>query len=430
MRRDGSNAASGNTGMTRDDASAIVLGAGVVGVATALYLRRAGYEVTIIDPLPPAGGASYGNAGMISADTAAPIAMPGMLRKVPGWLRDSDGPLVVRPGYLPTALPWLLRWLREGRLARVLEVSDALRALHKDAFAHWQDLVGPRVFGDLIRRSGQIHLWDAEEEPPGAAVERRIRERHGLSAQTLTADDLRQMLPGLSRDVKRGLLVPGNGYTLDPARLVAAVADTFQREGGTIVAERALKIIPREGGHMVMTNIANRSAAKVVVATGAWSKALLGPLGISVPLETERGYHAMLPAPSIEPRYTISYKSRGFGLTPMEGGLRAAGTVEFAGLDAPPDKTRAERLAEHARRLFPGLEHGQPRYWIGFRPSTPDSLPVLGAVPSHPGLFLAFGHGHFGMTGGPPSARLVADLMTGRPTAIDPQPYALGRFSS
>ena len=416
--------------MTRDGGSAIVLGAGVVGVATALYLRRAGFEVTIVDPLPPAGGASYGNAGMISADTAAPIAMPGMLRKVPGWLRDSHGPLVVRPAYLPTALPWLLRWVREGRLARVLEISDALRSLHQDAFACWQELVGPRVFGDLIRRSGQIHLWDAEEEPPGAAVERQIRERHGLSAQTLTADDLRQMLPGLSRDVKRGLLVPGNGYTVNPARLVEVMADVFRQEGGTIVAERALKIIPREGGHMVMTNIANRTAANVVVATGAWSKTLLAPLGIDVPLETERGYHAMLPAPSVEPRYTVSYKSRGFGLTPMEGGLRAAGTVEFAGLDAPPDETRAERLADHARRLFPALEHGQPRFWIGHRPSTPDSLPVLGPVPAHPGLFLAFGHGHFGMTGGPPSARLVAALITGRPTTINASSYALARFSA
>lgn len=416
--------------MTGSNDTTIVLGAGVVGLSTALYLKRAGRSVTVIDPLPPGGGASFGNAGMISADTAAPIAMPGMMSKIPGWLRDRKGPLVVRPSYMPTALPWLLRWAREGRLERVLAISDALRALHKDSFTHWQDLVGPRVFGDLVRRSGQVQIWDQDGETPGAAVERQIRARHGLEAQELTADDLQQMLPGISRKVKRGLLVPGNGYTLSPARLVGALADALRQEGGEIVAERAMKIIPQDGGHMVLTNVSNRRAQTVVVATGAWSKELLGPLGIKVPLETERGYHAMLPSPSIEPRYTVSYKSRGFGITPMADGLRAAGTVEIAGLHAAPDESRARILAEHARELFPGLQHGEPVLWMGFRPSTPDSLPVLGPVTSHPGLVLAFGHGHFGMTGGPPSARLVSDLIMGAPPAIDATPYGIARFGN
>ncbi|MCJ2090910.1 FAD-dependent oxidoreductase [Methylobacterium sp. J-072] len=414
-----------------DENTAIVLGAGVVGLSTALYLRRAGRDVTVIDPLPPGGGASYGNAGMISADTASPIAMPGMLRQVPGWLRDKKGPLVVHPSYLPTALPWLMRWIKEGRIDRVLAISDALRALHKDAFACWQDLIGPQAFGELVRRTGQIQVWDGEGESAGARVERQIRERHGIEAQVLGADDLQQMVPGISRAVRRALLVPGNGYTVSPARLVGALAERLRGEGGTIVAERALKLIPREGGGFtVWTNVANRAGADVVVAGGAWSKALLDPLGVRVPLETERGYHAMLPTPSIEPRYTISYKSRGFGVTPMEGGLRAAGTVEFAGLDAPPDETRARILAEHARALFPGLTHGEPQLWLGFRPSLPDTLPVLGPVPQQPGLHLAFGHGHYGMTAGPPSGRLVATLMAQRAAPIDPAPYAVGRFAS
>ncbi len=414
-----------------DENTVIVLGAGVVGLSTALYLRRAGRDVTVIDPLPPGGGASYGNAGMISADTASPIAMPGMLRQVPGWLRDKKGPLVVHPSYFPTALPWLMRWIKEGRIERVLAISDALRALHKDAFACWQDLIGPQAFGELVRRTGQIQVWDGEGESAGARVERQIRERHGIEAQVLGADDLQQMVPGISRTVRRALLVPGNGYTISPARLVGALAERLRGEGGMIVAERALKLIPREGGGFtVWTNVANRVCADVVVAGGAWSKALLDPLGVRVPLETERGYHAMLPAPSIEPRYTISYKSRGFGVTPMEGGLRAAGTVEFAGLNAPPDETRARILAEHARALFPGLTHGEPQLWLGFRPSLPDALPVLGPVPQRPGLHLAFGHGHYGMTAGPPSGRLVAALLARRAAPIDPAPYAVGRFAT
>jgi D-amino-acid dehydrogenase len=414
--------------MTGVGKSAIILGAGVVGLSTALYLRRAGFAVTVADPLPPAGGASFGNAGMISPDTAAPIAMPGMLGQVPGWLMDRTGPLVVRPAYLLTALPWLMRWIGAGRLERVLAISDALRALHKETYTCWSELIGPRSFGELIRRSGHVQLWDGDAETPGAVVERQIRERHGLEAQPLTADDLQQMLPGLSRKVRRGLLVPGNGYTVNPARLVGALAESLRREGGDIVNERAMKIIPRDKGHMVMTNVANRSAAHVVVAAGAWSRQLLDPLGIKVPLETERGYHAMLPQPSIEPRYTMSYKSRGFGITPMEGGLRCAGTVEIGGLAAPPDERRALNLAEHARSLFPELKHGEPKLWMGFRPSTPDSLPILGPVPSHPGIHLAFGHGHFGMSGGPPSGRLVASLIAGQKPPIDPKAYGMGRF--
>src|SRR5262249_54956618 len=161
---------------------------------------------------------------------------------------------------------------------------------------------------ELVRRSGHIQIWDEDGETPGAAIERQIRERHRLEAQMLGPDDLAQMLPGVSRKVQRAMLVPGNGYTVNPARLVGGLADTLRREGGEILAERAMKIIPRQGGHMVMTNVANRKATHVVVAAGAWSGELLAPLGIRPPLETERGYHAMLPQPSVELRYTLSYK--------------------------------------------------------------------------------------------------------------------------
>jgi D-amino-acid dehydrogenase len=409
---------------------AIVIGAGVVGLSLALYLQRAGRRVTVIDPLPPAGGASFGNAGMISADTAAPIAMPGMLRRVPGWLADQDGPLVIRPGYFPTALPWLMRWVRAGRHDRVLAISDAMRALHRAAFECWQELLGPGAFADLVRRSGQVQIWEDETESPSATLEREIQQRHGIEAQVLTVDDLRQMLPGIAPSVRRGLLVPGNGFTISPPRMVRTLGELFRAAGGTVLPERAMKLIPREGGGaMVMTNVANHTASQVAIAAGAWSRTLLDPLGVRVALETERGYHAMLPNPSVTPRYTISVKSRGFGLTPMEDGLRAAGTVEIAGLHAPPDERRARVLARHAAALFPGLRHDEPVLWMGFRPSTPDSLPVLGAAPRHAGLFLAFGHGHFGMTGGPPSARLVARLMLGAAPPIDPAPYRAERFA-
>lgn len=416
--------------MASNEPDTIVLGAGVVGLATALYLQRAGTRTVVIDPLPPAGGTSFGNAGMISADTSAPVAMPGMLRKVPGWLADPLGPLAVRPSYLPTALPWLLRWIEAGRLSRVLPISDAMRALNRTSFDHWRELIGPEHFRDLIKPAGQVHIWEGEQETASAAIERRLRERQDIKAEMLTAGDLRQMFPGIARDARRGVFVPGNGYTVSPARLVRTLADLFRAEGGEIIAERALKILPREGGpgYWVLTNIDNRAARNLVVATGAWSRELLDPLRIKVPLESERGYHVMLASPGLELRCPILFKSRGFGLTSMEDGLRVAGTVEIAGLKHPPNERRAHVLVEHARRLFPDLKTEDAKIWMGHRPSTPDSLPILGGVPNRPNLFLAFGHGHFGMTGGPPSARIVADMVLGKTPAIDPTAYGIGRF--
>jgi glycine/D-amino acid oxidase-like deaminating enzyme len=415
--------------MTLAQHGALVIGAGVAGLSTALYLRRTGIAVSVIDPLPPAGGASFGNAGLLSPDTAVPIALPGMLRKVPFWLTDPLGPLSVRPGYFPRALPWLLRWVSAGRLQRVLAISDAMRALHQDSLGCWQELLGAALYRDLIRPSGQVQVWEGGADSANTAVERQVRERHGIRADPLTTDDLRQTFPGIAREVTHGLLVPGNGFTVSPQRSVRMLGELFCQEGGELIHERAMKLIPREGGGwMVMTNIANRSADHVVVATGAWSRQLLDPLGIKVALETERGYHAMLFDPEVMPALPISNKTRAFGVTPMEDGLRVAGTVEISGLDAAPNEQRAKILVQHARRMFPALRGERVRYWMGFRPSTPDSLPILGGVANRPGLHLAFGHGHFGMTGGPPSGRLVARLIAGQAPGIDPAPYAAKRF--
>jgi D-amino-acid dehydrogenase len=407
-----------------------VIGAGVVGLSTALYLRRSGRDVTIIDPLPPPGGASYGNAGMISADTSVPIALPGMLRKVPSWLTDPLGPLAVRPSYFPKALPWLMRWIAASRMPRVLEISDAMRALHKDAFLCWKELLGPQNFADLVRPAGQVHVWETDAETPGAALERRLRERQGIASQALTSDDLRQMFPGISTAVRRGVLVPGNGYTVSPQRIVQTLHRLFLDAGGRLVSENVMKIMPREGGgYDLMTNVGFHTAQQVVVAAGAWSVRLLDPLGVSVPLETERGYHVMLPTPNVSLTTTLSNKSRSFGVTPMEQGLRVAGTVEIAGLDAPPDERRAKALLVNVRTMFPDVNTDGHRFWMGFRPSTPDSLPIVGEVAGRPGLFLAVGHGHFGMTGGPPSGRLLSQLINHQPTAFNAAAYGPQRFA-
>jgi D-amino-acid dehydrogenase len=381
--------------------------------------------VTIIDPLPPPGGASYGNAGMISAYLGAP-ALPGMLRKV--WPTDPLGPLAVRPSYFPKALPWLMRWIAASRMPRVLEISDAMRALHKDAFLCWKELLGPQNFADLVRPAGQVHVWETDAETPGAALERQLRERQGIASQALTSDDLRQMFPGISMAVRRGVLVPGNGYTVSPQRIVQTLHRLFLEAGGRVVPENVMKVMPREdGGYDLMTNVGFHGPADRRRRRDRDSR--LEPGREDVPLEAERGYHVMLPTPNVSLTTTLSNKSRSFGVTPMEQGLRVAGTVEIAGLDAPPDERRAKALLANVRTMFPDVNTDGHRFWMGFRPSTPDSLPIVGEVAGRPGLFLAVGHGHFGMTGGPPSGRLLSQLINHQPTAFNAAAYGPQRFA-
>ena len=236
--------------------------------------------------------------------------------------------------------------------------------------------------------------------------------------------------PASRRQCDAACWFPATGYTVSPQRIVQTLHRLFMEAGGKLVPESVYKIMPREGGgYDVMTNIGFHRAGQIVVAAGAHSPRLLAPLGIRVPLETERGYHVMLPTPNVTLTTTISNKSRSFGVTPMEHGLRVAGTVEIAGLEAPPDERRAQALLANIRTMFPDVNTEGHRFWMGFRPSTPDSLPILGTVESRPGLFLAFGHGHFGMTGGPPSARLISRLINRQTTGIDAAVYAPQRFT-
>lgn len=407
--------------------SIAIVGAGIVGMSAALYLQRAGLPVTVIDPLPPGGGASYGNAGLLSVENCVPIALPGMLKQVPGWLRDPLGPLAVRPSYLPQALPWLMRWIAAGRMERVDAASDALRALHVNALDRYRELLG-REFDDVIRVSGQVHIWENTEPSPSEAIYRRLWQKHGVVAEWLDADELRQLVPQLGRQVTRAAFLPKNGHTVNPRRLVTTLARLFSEAGGTVRAERVLKLVPENAGWRVVTSSANHLVGKVVVSAGAWSRQLLRPLGVNLPLETERGYHMMLRDASVVPPVPVLSRGRGFSITPMEEGLRVAGTVEIGGLDLPMNEERAYVLLRQAQELLPGLEAKDYAIWMGFRPSFPDSLPVIDQAPGHGGLFLAFGHGHTGMTGGPPTGRLVKQLVAGEPPDVSLAPFSATRF--
>lgn len=422
-------ASTANDRPNRHGRTALVIGAGAVGLSAAIHLGRRGWRVTVLDEGQPGGGASHGNSGMLVADTAMPTSQPGMIQKVPRWLTDPMGPLTVKAAYLPRAMPWLWRYLRAGTRRQVFYASGALRELNRRTFSGWADLLHPADMGRLVRQDGQVYLWENLGTAPPPGIEDEIRAMLGIEAEILGPDQIRQFYPGIARTACHGLLIRGNGHTVDPGSLTRALAERFLAECGAIGHERVLKLWPHEGGGWnAMTNVTNHAADVIVVAAGAWSARLLRPLDIAIPLETERGYHVMLPEPSVRLGMPILSKTGYFGMSSMAGGLRVSGTVEIAGLEAPPTLRRAENLLVQVKRLFPALEHGEPIYWMGHRPSTPDSLPVIGPIGHLTGLYGCFGHGHAGMTGAPASGQLLAQLVAGERPSFDPAPYSATRF--
>lgn len=410
-----------------------VIGAGMVGMATASWLQRDGHDVVVIDPQAPGQGASFGNAGCFNPSSVVPVATPDTWKQVPKYLTDPLGPLRIRWSYLPTLMPWLIRLIRAGSPARIEAQARALKTILGPCLESVLTLARNAGAESLVARNGILIAYRSQASWDGDVSAWEIRRRNGTRWEELNTDELRQFDPNLSRDYTRGKLVPDNGHCLDPGGLVAALAEAVQRDGGALLRRRAIGF-SIDGGKLraVRTPEGDIPADAAVLAAGAHSKVLAAELGDTVPLETERGYHAMLRAPEVMPRVPTSDADGKFVATPMAGGLRLAGTVELAGLEAAPDWRRARILLQQSAKLYPDLasEYPEERYtvWMGHRPSLPDSLPVLGPSKRSRDVFYAFGHGHVGMTGGPYTGKVIADLVAGRPAPIDLEPFRAGRF--
>ena len=408
-----------------------VVGAGIVGVSCASYLLREGYEVELIDRDGPAAGASQGNAGALSPGSCIPLAMPGVLAKTPSWLLDPAGPLVVRPTYLPKALPWLIRFVLSARPAKVRTTADALRALHEQVFASYAPLVDEARCRDLIRRTGTLNLYRSESGFAASRGEWAMRRERGVDVQEVDGDAIRQLEPSLAADLRYGVFLPEHGYVADPKVLVERLAERFVEQGGRLVRGDVSGLDSgrdRPGLHLGSGD--TRRYDRIVVAAGAWSARLLATIGVRIPLETQRGYQITLSEPGVAPRLPVTVSDDKVYATPMLGGLRIAGTVEFAGLDGMPDWPRAERLVDIARRIYPGIASDAHSRWLGHRPCLPDSLPAIGPIAGRDGFIAAFGHGHNGMTSGPTTGRIVADLIAGRPALLPLKAYDPARFAS
>jgi D-amino-acid dehydrogenase len=406
-----------------------VIGAGVVGLAAASHLLRRGCDVTVIDPEPPGEACSFGNAGCLSRASCVPLGLPGMWTKVPGWLLDREGPLSIRWRYAFALAPWLWRLHRNTSLARVNAIADALHPLVDASIEQWRALAQWAGASDLIHQQGYAIAYESQADFDADRLGRELRSARGVRIEVLTQGAIRECEPALAPSITHLVCMPEQGHVASPLRLSHALAAKLASDGATFVRAKALDFDVRAGRVAAVVTSAGRvDADAIAVAAGAWSKTLAARLGSRVPLEAERGYHVMLAKPSLSLRMPICAGAGKYFVTSMEDGLRIAGTVELASVDAPPDYRRADALLRGALQLLPGLRYEGQSRWMGCRPSLPDSLPVIGRAPHVANAFFAFGHGHVGLTCAAPTGALVADLVMGAPTAIDVGPYSPSRF--
>ena len=407
----------------------IVIGAGIVGACCATYLQRLGLKVTMIDRVAPGESCSSGNAGVLSSWSCIPDSIPGIAYSVPGWLLDPEGPLAIRWRYLPQAMPWLLKFVQAGQAGRIPAISDALFALNNPTVDLFKDLARAAGVAELIRDSSYLHVYRKLEAADPDGFSWRLRREHGARMDFLNGGEVQELEPEISPAYRSAVVLHNQGHTVNPARLLQALAGYFEQQGGCILRGEVKHLARSPGGPVTMkTTIGEMTSDFVVIAAGAWSHRLTAQLGCKIPLETERGYHMTFANPGVSLNHTIMEGKRRFVTTAMEMGIRCAGTAEFAGLEAPPNPRRARILAKLGKELLPNLNTEQATDWMGHRPVLPDSLPAIGPLPGHPNVLTAFGHGHTGLTAAPMTGRIIAGLIAGSPLNVDVTPYRPDRF--
>lgn len=400
-----------------------------MGIACAAYLRRDGHEVTVVDMRAPGEYCSFGNAGAVSPGSCVPYGLPGVLKRVPGWLMDPSGPLTIRPGYLPTVVPWLARFIAASRPSRIGAISTALRALLGGTFEAYAPLLANARAEHLVRQSGYLFVYESEEGLRADGRSWRIRREHGVVCEEIDRARIREMEPSLRDIYVKGVWLPEQGYCIDPERLTKTLARQLVEDGGKLVQAKVLSVeVGSDGPRALLTDNGRVPVETLLISAGAHSNEFSAKLGDRVPLESQRGYHVQIEEPTVQLQRPVSSGEGKFFVTPMECGLRVAGTVEFAGLDAPPDYRRADALLERARRMFPELGGSRITKWMGHRPQIPDTLPVISRGSRYSNVWHAFGHGHLGITAAAPTGKLLAELVAGRAPHIDPAPYRIDRF--
>jgi D-hydroxyproline dehydrogenase len=411
---------------TRETTDIAVIGAGVIGLTIALELIDRGHEVVLVDPGQPGMGASYGNAGTIASYATDPVGTPDVLRALPSLLFSRTSPLAIRHRALPSLTPWLARFLWQSLPAQAERNARAITALLHGATERWDDLALRVMGAGILQRRGCLYLYETPQAFTAAWSGLDQRRALGVAVELIGPDRLATLEPGLPRGLGGAALFTGATFLDDPGRMMGLIATAVLSKARHLRAS-ASTLTRGPDGVTIKGPGLHLHARKVVIAAGAHSRDFARQVGDRIPLDTERGYHVEWDMAEPLLSRPACPTARGFYFCPMSGRLRVAGTVELGGLDLPPSPHRLRKIVEGARTFFPDL--GPPdREWMGFRPSLPDSLPVIGQSSGGADVILAFGHGHIGVTLAPVTAQIVANLIAGRSPGLDLRPYRPGRF--
>lgn len=405
-----------------------VVGAGIVGICAAAYLAEAGHDVTVYDRTGVCEETSSGNAAAFAFPDPLPLAHKGMLRKLPRWLMDPLGPLSIPPAYLPGLAPWLIRFLRAGDPRKFDASLTAQAAMMRLAESEWAGLAERAGVAGMVGHEGAIDLYEGEAEFKASLPGWAARDRFGIAYEHVAGARLADLQPGLSPRFTHGTFMPGWKMVADPKLFGKAVWAYAGTKGARFEKATVSGVLAGpDGAALRLADGTERRAGAVLVAAGAWSHLLARQLGDAIPLETERGYNTTLPVGAFDLKRQITFTGHGFVVSPLVTGLRIGGAVELAGLKRPPNYARSKAMLEKAKLFLPGLKAEGGREWMGYRPSLPDSLPVIGRARA-PGVFYAFGHGHLGLTQAAATGRLVRDLVSGQSAAIDLSAFSPHRF--
>ena len=407
----------------------IIIGAGVIGITTALELQRRGHDVHVLDRAGVAAETSVGNAGAFAFPEIEPLATPGIIRKAPKWLFDPLGPLSVPPAYALQVAPWMYRFWRASRPDRYENLLNAQAQLMELSSAALERLIVSVDGEAMMQRDGQMQLYESEAEFRASLPTWEHRRRHGIEFELLESTSaIEEKQPGLSPRFTYAGFTPGWLNTIDPKTWVEYLSQTFLDRGGQIDRGDIRALKSRDGSIEIIHAEGHILASHAVIAAGAWSHHLAKTLGDRIPLETERGYNTTLPEGAFDLRMHLTFSRHGFVASRIRGGVRIGGAVELGGLKLPPNYKRADVLMQKAAQFLPGLKAEGGTQWMGFRPSLPDSIPVIGPSRRAQNVIYAFGHGHLGLTQSAGTAELVSNMIDGQPPPISLFPYSADRF--